>query len=391
MEIQDGTGTAAVGSPFATYSNQALYANLPLALDVVSVGNLDQDRYADTTGPMMLQFLENNSNNRFFAFFHFSDPDHLGHLYGENSTEYENGIETCDYWLGQILVELNTLGIAQNTLIYITSDHGFDEDSHWHSNAPYIFLATNDKNVNRNGDEVDVAPTVYYGLGLWNRTTFTPALDGFPLQLNLTDTEVQHRQAVLADTTNLLAPSISIADTGSNQKTVTLSATDDNLAAVYLLVNGTMKTDLSLTWNRTGPITASGSYNINTAVLSPGLYTVKVLAFDEHGANNGGLGNDPLNGGSPSTNSVSFTLGTEAVPSASPSPSPSPTATPSPTPKPTDSPTPISTVKTSPTSEPKQDVTPNQAIYAAVVAVVIVVIGIGVYSYSKLRVKSRKG
>ncbi len=81
-------------------------------------------------------------------------------------------------------------------------------------NAPYIFLATNDNNVNRNGDEVDVAPTVYYGLGLWNQTTFTPALDGFPMQLSLPDAEVQHRQAVLADTSNLPAPSISIADTG---------------------------------------------------------------------------------------------------------------------------------------------------------------------------------
>ncbi len=50
MEIEDLTGTAAVGSPFAQYSNQALYANLPSQLDVVSVGDLAEDRNADVVG-----------------------------------------------------------------------------------------------------------------------------------------------------------------------------------------------------------------------------------------------------------------------------------------------------------------------------------------------------
>ena len=140
MEIEDRTGTAAVGSSFAVYSNQALYDNLPSQLDVVSVGDLAEDRYADAVGPLMLQFIQNNTNNHFFAFFHLSDPDHIGHQYGENSIQYENAIETCDYWLGQTLDKLNTLGLAQNTLIYITSDHGFDEGEYGHQNAPYIFL-----------------------------------------------------------------------------------------------------------------------------------------------------------------------------------------------------------------------------------------------------------
>ena len=194
MEILDATGTAAVGSPFAQYSNQALYANLPSQVDVVSVGDLAEDRGAEVVGPMDLQFIQNNTNNRFFGFFHFSDPDFIGHQYGENSIQYEAAIETCDYWLGQILNTLNNNGLTQKTLIYITADHGFDEGLKGHSNAPYIFLATNDNNVMRNGDEVDVAPTVYYGLGLWNQS-FSPALDGVPLQLNLTSVENQHRQA----------------------------------------------------------------------------------------------------------------------------------------------------------------------------------------------------
>ena len=354
MEIEDGTGTAAVGSPFSVYSNEALYDNLPSQLDVVSVGDLAEDRYANVVGPLMLQFIENNTNNHFFAFFHLSDPDHTGHLYGENSIEYENAIETCDYWLGQMLNELNQLGLAQKTLVYVTTDHGFDENQFSHQNAPDVFLATNDNNVMRNGDQVDIAPTIYYALGLWNQT-FYPALDGYPMQLALPEAEVQHRQATLADTTMLSTPSISIADSGLNQKTVTFAATDNNLAAVLLLVDNRLRTDVSLTWNNFGPVTASGSYYINTTSLESGLHTVKILAFDEHGANNGGA-DKPSIGGWPASNEVSFYVGTPPTPTPTPTsnnphfptPTPIPTHQPSLTPLPSTSPTITITLTTLP-------------------------------------------
>jgi len=359
MEIEDGTGTAAVGSPFAIYSDQALYDNLPSQVDVVSVGDLEQDRYANVVGPLTLQFLQNNTNNRFFAFFHFSDPDHIGHLYGENSPEYSSAIETCDYWLGQILNTLNTNGLSHNTLIYITPDHGFDEGATAHQNAPYIFLATNDNNVIRNGDEVDIAPTVYYGLGLWSYT-FSPQLDGYPMQLNLTTAEDQHRQAVLADNSIVPTPSINVTDNGLNQKKVAFTATDDNLAAVLLLVDNRLRTDVSMAWNYTGTVTAYGSYNIDTASLNVGLHNVKILAFDEHGANNGGV-DKPSNGGWPSINEIDFYVGTQPTPTSSPTPTsistitPTPAQTFAPTSMPTRSPNPSpihSGNTTNPTSNP---------------------------------------
>jgi hypothetical protein len=227
-------------------------------------------------------------------------------LYGENSADYEQGIIACDDWLGQILTNLNTRGIAQNTLIYITADHGFDENSHWHSNDPYIFLATNDKNVIRDGDEVDVAPTVYYGLGLWNYS-FSPPLDGFPLQVGLSASEGQHRQATLADNSSIPTPTMSITDIGTDQKLVTFNASDNNLAAVLLTVDYTLKTDGPWTWNQTGgTVTANGSCIIDTTGLNIGSHNVQVLAFDEHGANNRGPENVPANGGGPSISNMDF-------------------------------------------------------------------------------------
>jgi hypothetical protein len=392
MEIQDGTGTAASGNSWSTYSNQALYANLPSQLDVVSVGNLDQDRYANTTGPMMIQFIQNNTNNHVFAFFHFSDPDHLGHQYGENSAEYEQGIETCDYWLGQILGTINTLGLAQKTLIYITADHGFDEGGVQHFNAPYVFLATNDNNVCRNGDEVDVAPTIYYGLGLWNQT-FMPALDGYPLQVGLTDAELQHRNSVLADTTNLQVPTISITDSGTDQKTVTVSASDNNLAVVYLLLDNVLLTDFPLSRNSNGVITASGSYNISTAGSSSGAHTVKVFAFDEHGANNAGPGNDPANGGAPSVNSITFNVGSQPVQSTPiyPTASPIQISSPSPTSNthiPVASPSPTSpTLSQEPSNEPKEG---NSKGLDPLFLVPLVILAVGLGVYITFRAKLKK-
>jgi hypothetical protein len=393
MEIEDGTGTTAVGSPFAVYSNQALYDNLPSQLDFVSVGDLAEDRDAGVVGPLMLDFLQNNSNTRFFAFFHFSDPDHIGHIYGENSIQYEQAIETCDLWLGKILNELNTLGLTQKTLLYITADHGYDEGGFGHQNAPDIFLATNDQNVIRNGDQVDIAPTVYYGLGLWNQS-FSPALDGYPMQISLPETEAQHRIAVLADKTPLQQPSISITDTGVNRKTVTFRGTDGNLATVLLVIDSRLRTDVSLNWNYTGPITASGSYDINTTNLSEGLHSVKILSFDEHGANNGGI-DKPSSGGWPASASVDFYVGTQPTvtppidntghtnPTSSHVPSKSPPPTSSPTPTPPSS-TPTQTPNVTPIDQPNPAIKLDTAFYIAVgIAVVITIIGILIFVIKK--------
>jgi hypothetical protein len=123
MEVQNGSGTAATG----LYTHEAIFSNVPSRVDVCDVGA----RNAGVVGPLMLRFLGNYSKSHFFAFFHFSDPDSAGHnttLGGENSVLYENAIVRCDNWTGQILNRLNALNIAQNTLVYITADHGFDEN-----------------------------------------------------------------------------------------------------------------------------------------------------------------------------------------------------------------------------------------------------------------------
>ena len=284
MEVQDGTGTTANGS----YTHEAIYSNLQSQVDICNAG----DRNATVVGSIALQFLGNHSKSHFFAFIHFSDPDSAGHNTasgGENSALYENAIIRCDNWTGRILNRLNALNISQNTLVYVTADHGFDENGTSHNYAPFITLATNDKRVMRNGDEVDVAPTIYYGLGMWDNA-FEPALDGYPLQISLPAGVGERRLAILADTTQPPKPTITSPVAGVNvfgPAIVTFNASDKNLKTVLLLVNNTFKADGPWIWQQNETVRVNGAYSWHTIDLPAGKYVITVLAFDEHGAANG--------------------------------------------------------------------------------------------------------
>ena len=124
--------------------------------------------------------LEKHKGKRFFIFVHFIQPDKAGHKYGENSQEYSDGIKSNDLWSGKIIDKLKDLKIYDKTLVYISVDHGFDEGKKSHSYAPFVFLATNDKKVNRNGTREDIAPTVLKRFGM-DLSKIEPRLDGIPL------------------------------------------------------------------------------------------------------------------------------------------------------------------------------------------------------------------
>lgn len=137
----------------------------------------DISRTAAEVGNLALASLDRYGSGRFFAFFHFSDPDHAGHRYGENSIEYSKAIITADEWLGRIVAKLKELGIYERTRIYVTSDHGMDEGKTSHAMAPHVFLATNDPGIKRRGDQRDIVPTILSQMGI-DLSKITPALPG---------------------------------------------------------------------------------------------------------------------------------------------------------------------------------------------------------------------
>ena len=76
--------------------------------------------------------------------------------------------------------KLKELNLYDETLIYVTADHGFDEGMKSHNDAPYVFLATNDTLVMRRGERADITPTILKRFGL-DLSRISPPLDGHPL------------------------------------------------------------------------------------------------------------------------------------------------------------------------------------------------------------------
>jgi hypothetical protein len=145
-------------------------------MDLFENGLLENQKVATRA----IEELEKRKDRRFFFFVHFANPDHDGHKFGENSQEYTDALKSDDEWTGKIIEKVKDMGIYNNTLIYVVVDHGFNEGQKGHSYAPYVFLATNDKSVNRDGDRMDIAPTVLKRFGL-DLSAMEPKLSGTPL------------------------------------------------------------------------------------------------------------------------------------------------------------------------------------------------------------------
>lgn len=134
----------------------------------------------EKVGRRAIELIEQHKDKRFFFFVHFPEVDHKGHKHGEDSKEYNDALISADTWTGRIIQKLKELNLYSRTLIYVTADHGFDEGTTRHKDAPYVSLATNDPMVIRRGERADIAPTILERFGL-DLGKIEPPLDGHPL------------------------------------------------------------------------------------------------------------------------------------------------------------------------------------------------------------------
>ena len=138
----------------------------------------------EVVGRRAIALLQEHRKRPFFLFVHFAEVDSNGHKHGENSEEYGRALISNDYWTGRVVNTLKELGLAKRTLVYVTADHGFDENLKGHRAAPHVFLATNDQRVCRGGRRQDVPATIYDALGI-DPKAFDPPLDGTSLAKQL--------------------------------------------------------------------------------------------------------------------------------------------------------------------------------------------------------------
>lgn len=111
----------------------------------------------------------------------FDEPDHIGHSAGHDTPEYYSTLSVIDSYLGRIVKAVEDAGIADNTIIIVTSDHGGIGTGHGgitleEMRTPFIIAG---KNIKSDGAftesmmQYDVASTIAYALGLTQPQVWT--------------------------------------------------------------------------------------------------------------------------------------------------------------------------------------------------------------------------
>ena len=114
-----------------------------------------------------------------FLFVQFDSVDTAGHSYGYGSEKYLEVLATADGYLGRIREAVEEAGIADDTLLIATADHGGFGQSHGGDTdeEKYVFFAAVGKTVPRGGTvdlEVKDIPAIVTralgvtGAGNWN-------------------------------------------------------------------------------------------------------------------------------------------------------------------------------------------------------------------------------
>jgi len=107
-------------------------------------------------------------------FIHFSDVDGVGHSIGHNTPEYFNQVTTMDGYVKQVLDAIKEAGIANETVVILTADHGGINKGHggktlMEVEIPWIVYG---KAVKQKGEvkesivTCDTGATIAYLLGL---------------------------------------------------------------------------------------------------------------------------------------------------------------------------------------------------------------------------------
>ena len=106
------------------------------------------------------------SLGRFFVFAHFRDAADAGYAYGAGSPEQIAAIREIDEATGSILQALDDLGISDKTVLYVTTDHGFNTGPKDHTGQISLWMVTNEPGYNQSGDKKDISPTVMKRFGV---------------------------------------------------------------------------------------------------------------------------------------------------------------------------------------------------------------------------------
>lgn len=104
----------------------------------------------------------------------FDEPDHTGHTAGHNTPEYYKTLERLDHYVGRIVGAVAASGMADNTVIIVTGDHGGINKGHGgitlqELQTPFVIAGPgikHDYRLDRLMLQQDIAPTIARLLGI---------------------------------------------------------------------------------------------------------------------------------------------------------------------------------------------------------------------------------
>ncbi|MBR4750316.1 MAG: alkaline phosphatase [Thermoguttaceae bacterium] len=107
-----------------------------------------------------------------FSFIYFGEPDGTGHSIGWGTPEYQKMLTIIDDYVGKLLADIEAAGIADDTVVIFTADHGGTEKGHGdllmeHMEVPFLVYGKGVK-AGEITDVVvhyDVAATIAWILG----------------------------------------------------------------------------------------------------------------------------------------------------------------------------------------------------------------------------------
>ncbi|HXC49876.1 MAG TPA: alkaline phosphatase family protein [Candidatus Limnocylindrales bacterium] len=146
-------------------------------------GSYDHPRFtgANTTErvPQGLEFINNSTS--FFYFIHYKTADVVAHNASDRSDSYREAIIANDTQLGRLLDLFDDFGVLDGTKVFVTTDHGFDGNSHvnlQNITVAQTWLASRDFDLmDGPATLLDVTPTVLDAFGI-DAAQFTPAYRG---------------------------------------------------------------------------------------------------------------------------------------------------------------------------------------------------------------------
>lgn len=144
----------------------------------------------DVTAQEGVQYIK--GKKPYFTFFQFDDVDHAGHADGHGTPGYYAAVAKADEHLGQIVQAVKEAGIADETLIIVTADHGGIGKGHGGESLaeieiPFILWGRGVKpnhKINLPVYQYDNAATVLFAFGIeipkaWIGRPVKGAFEGF--------------------------------------------------------------------------------------------------------------------------------------------------------------------------------------------------------------------